>query len=328
MDLMSIPALQGNWIDLVIIVVLIYFASQAVRIGLWIILSDFLSFLTSLLIALRGYPLAAEFLRSNFTLSHSLANALGFLMVAILAEGVINYALTFVFLKLPDKYWKNWWSRSLAILPSVGEGLVLISFFLIFVISLPVSPSFKNDIFNSKIGGYLVGKTSAVETKINEVFGGVIEESLTYLTIRPGSTETIPINTGDAGLSVDSHAERQMLELVNEERVQRGLNPLGWRDETLPPAREHARDMWERQYFGHTSPDGEDVGDRLDRHGVGYFIAGENLALAPTVDTAHQGLMNSEGHRANILEPRFNQIAIGVIDNGVYGKMFVQIFTD
>jgi uncharacterized protein YkwD len=38
--------------------------------------------------------------------------------------------------------------------------------------------------------------------------------------------------------------------------------------------------------------------------------------------------MNSEGHRKNILDPEFKRLGIGVIDNGVYGKMFVQIFTD
>jgi len=68
--------------------------------------------------------------------------------------------------------------------------------------------------------------------------------------------------------------------------------------------------------------------DRLEKAGVSYSIAGENLALAPTVQTAHTGLMNSEGHRANILEPQFKRVGIGVIDNGIYGKMFVQIFTD
>jgi uncharacterized protein YkwD len=93
-------------------------------------------------------------------------------------------------------------------------------------------------------------------------------------------------------------------------------------------AREHAKDMWKRKYFGHISPEGKDVGDRLYEKNITYFIAGENLALAPTVSTAHQGLMNSPGHRANILDPQFNQVAVGVIDNGVYGKIFVQIFTD
>ena len=56
--------------------------------------------------------------------------------------------------------------------------------------------------------------------------------------------------------------------------------------------------------------------------------AGENLALAPTTEFAHEGLMNSPGHRANILNGQFRRVGIGVLDGGIYGKMFVQEFTD
>jgi uncharacterized protein YkwD len=96
----------------------------------------------------------------------------------------------------------------------------------------------------------------------------------------------------------------------------------------VPVARDYARDMWQRNYFGHVSPEGKSVADRLDEAGITFQVVGENLALAPTLTTAHIGLMNSEGHRANILEPDFKRVGIGVIDNGIYGKLFVQIFTD
>ncbi|MEK7065349.1 MAG: CAP domain-containing protein, partial [Patescibacteria group bacterium] len=78
----------------------------------------------------------------------------------------------------------------------------------------------------------------------------------------------------------------------------------------------------------HVNPEGKDAGDRLGDGGVTYFVAGENLAYAPDVATAHEGLMNSEGHRKNILEPQFRKVGIGVIDGGVYGEMFTQNFTD
>jgi uncharacterized protein YkwD len=60
--------------------------------------------------------------------------------------------------------------------------------------------------------------------------------------------------------------------------------------------------------------------------GVHYRYAGENLAGAPTVERAHTGLMNSQGHRANILNPNYTRIGVGVIDGGRYGKMFTQHF--
>ena len=60
----------------------------------------------------------------------------------------------------------------------------------------------------------------------------------------------------------------------------------------------------------------------------GQIPTAENLALAPNVDIAHKGLMNSPGHRANILSPSFGRVGIGVIDGGGYGKMFAQEFAD
>jgi uncharacterized protein YkwD len=86
--------------------------------------------------------------------------------------------------------------------------------------------------------------------------------------------------------------------------------------------------MFTRGYFSHYTPGGVSPFDRMADAGVTYVYAGENLALAPSTDLAMQGLMNSPGHRANILNPNFNKIGIGVIDGGIYGKMYSQEFTN
>ncbi len=66
----------------------------------------------------------------------------------------------------------------------------------------------------------------------------------------------------------------------------------------------------------------------MDADSITYGYAGENLALAPSTELAMQGLMNSPGHRKNILSPNFTKVGIGVMDGGIYGKMFTQEFTD
>lgn len=320
--------LSGNYIDLIILVVLSYFVSEAWRYGFWVVLADFLGFLASLLIALMGFSFAAGFLKSTFSLSHSLSNALGFLVTAGFSEAIISLILANLVKKIPGKFWKKPWNNLAGVIPALGQGLIIISFVLTLAIGLPITPKIKADISDSKIGGLLVTKTSGIEVRLKEIFGGLVEESLTYLTVKPGSNESIPLTSELRGLTVDQESEISMLKMVNEERKKRGISELVFRPETVPVARNHARDMWERQYFGHVSPDGEDIGDRLEKGNVAFTIAGENLALAPTLQTAHTGLMNSEGHRRNILDPEFKRVGIGVIDNGVYGKMFVQIFTD
>jgi uncharacterized protein YkwD len=325
---MEIFSLRFNWVDLVIILILAYFLSDSWRLGFWAILADFLGFLISLLTALFGYSFASALLQNTFSIPRSLANALGFLFVAGVTEGILSFIFTSLSSKLSRKFWKKPWSNILAVIPAIGQGIILTSFLLTLTMSLPILPKVKTDINESKIGGTLLEKTTGLESQINDIFGGLIEDSLTYLTVRPGSQEAIPLDIKGENLSVDEAAETAMLNLVNEERRKNGVSELGRRDELVPVARAHATDMWEREYFGHVSPDGEDVGDRLERSGVSYSVAGENLALAPTVQTAHNGLMNSEGHRRNILDPDFRRVGIGVIDNGVYGKMFVQVFTD
>ncbi len=119
-----------------------------------------------------------------------------------------------------------------------------------------------------------------------------------------------------------------MFSLINKERNKFGTPELIWNEKIAKITESYATYMWENHYFGHISPDGKDVGDRLRAAGINYSVAGENLALAPTVITAEGGLMNSQGHRDNILNTEFKNVGIGVIDNGIYGKIFVQAFTD
>jgi uncharacterized protein YkwD len=267
-------------------------------------------------------------IRANFSLSPSVSNALGFLITAILTEALLGNLFGHAITKVPKKYLKIKGQKILAVLPALGEGLIVVAFVLTLILGLPISPKIKISTTESKIGGYILKQTSGIENKINEVFGGVIEDSLTYFTIKPGSTERVVLEIETQELSIDEASEKEMFELINEERETVGLNKLSLGPEIVLVARAHATDMWERKYFGHISPEGNDAGDRLTKVEIQYDYAGENLALAPTVSTAHVGLMNSEGHKENILEPEYNKVGVGVIDNGIYGKMFVQVFTN
>lgn len=122
--------------------------------------------------------------------------------------------------------------------------------------------------------------------------------------------------------------EQKMVQLVNQERQKQGLAPLKVNGELVKVARAKAQDMIDKGYFGHHSPTYGSPDEMLKKFGVSYRYMGENLAGNSSVEGAHQSLMNSPGHRANILNGNFNQVGIGVVDGGPYGKMFVQLFTD
>lgn len=129
----------------------------------------------------------------------------------------------------------------------------------------------------------------------------------------------------DERLILDARAERDMLRAINSERRKRGLAPLEWCNACADVARSHSKDMYRGGYFSHENLEGEDPFDRMIAADIGYGAAGENLALAPTVEEAHEGLMRSPDHRENILRRAFDEVGIGIYQ-GPYGLMCTQVF--
>jgi uncharacterized protein YkwD len=162
--------------------------------------------------------------------------------------------------------------------------------------------------------------------KLAPVFDEAVRHTMNSLTVHPASEESVPLGFTISDAEARPDLERKMLELVNRERAKHGLRPLKADPEMTRVARAHSRDMFARGYFAHDNPDGKDPFDRMREAQVRFYAAGENLALAQTLEIAHNNLMNSPGHRANILKPEFGRLGIGILDGGFYGLMISQEF--
>ncbi|WP_404451423.1 CAP domain-containing protein [Virgibacillus necropolis] len=113
--------------------------------------------------------------------------------------------------------------------------------------------------------------------------------------------------------------EQQVVELTNNERVERGLEPLKVDVELSKMARDKSRDMSVNNYFSHTSPTHGSPFDMMESYGIDYQSAGENIARGQrTPEEVVNGWMNSEGHRKNILSPKFTHIGVGYVADGNY----------
>jgi len=108
-----------------------------------------------------------------------------------------------------------------------------------------------------------------------------------------------------------AEAEARMLALLNEARRAAGLRPLASDPELRAVALAHTQDMIAARFFGHVSPTTGMVENRLQRAGVVASIIGENVAQADGADDAHRVLMDSPGHRANMLGEKFTHVGIG-----------------
>ena len=317
-----------NWIDFIIILVFLLFAFEGWRQGFFLQVFNILGFLTALILSLAFYPPIASVLDKLFHLPKIAANPIGFLLIWLLSESLFFILLGKLFKKFLTVFGDLFVNKYFGFVPAAANASLFLAFALLFVVSLPIRPDIKQDVYNSKLGSILVSGATVLEKPLNNVFGPIAKQSLTFLTVKPEDEGSIDLQFTQNELAVDFESEKVMFALVNKERVEFGAKPLVWNENLAKIGRNHSKDMFKRGYFSHFSPEGKDVGNRLDEAGIDYTAAGENLALAPTVSRAHTGLINSPGHRRNILDPSFGEIGIGVVDGGVYGKMFTQVFTN
>jgi uncharacterized YkwD family protein len=120
--------------------------------------------------------------------------------------------------------------------------------------------------------------------------------------------------------------EQEMLNLINQARAQNNAPPLKVDMQVTNVARIKAQDMIDNNYFSHDSPKYGNPFDMLKSFGIGFIQAGENIAGNTDVQKAHTSLMNSPGHRENILNPNYTHIGLGIKNGGRYGNMFSQMF--
>ncbi|NLK37348.1 MAG: hypothetical protein GX299_04630 [Epulopiscium sp.] len=123
----------------------------------------------------------------------------------------------------------------------------------------------------------------------------------------------------------ESQYVAEVVRLVNVERAKAGLSPVT--ADTKISAAALVRSKEQVQSFSHTRPNGSSCFTVLAEQGVTYRGAGENIAMGQKTPAAvMQAWMNSEGHRANILNKNFTKIGVGYYVNG--GTAYwTQLFT-
>lgn len=124
----------------------------------------------------------------------------------------------------------------------------------------------------------------------------------------------------------DDSFTAQVVALVNEERAKAGLAPLRVDSKALAAASVRAQEI--ERSFSHTRPDGSSFDSALRQSGVSFIGAGENIAYGQrTPEEVMEGWMNSQGHRANILNKDYTTIGVGYHQNSAGTGYWTQLFT-
>ncbi len=317
-----------NWVDIIIIFVLAAYAIQGLQRGFLLGLLDLAGLVLALVVALQFYPQGVALLTPYVPLPEALLKPIAFLGLWLLSDVVVTLLLRVVGLPLRVLGRLSSLNGALGLVPGVLKGGLVVALVLALALALPLPEPVRAQISGSAVGGRLAGELGPLENSLREVFADAVMTGIAAATVHPQPDERVELPFKQAAGAVDEQAEARMLKLVNDERTQAGLPPLKLDPQLTEAARAHSRDMLAQGYFAHEDNNGKRPADRVSAAGVRWAIVGENLALAPTVDIAHQGLMNSPGHRENILSPQYHRVGIGVVDGGLHGKMFTQDFAD
>ena len=323
-----IQSIPFNIFDYIIFVTLLLYIFEDISFGIIPAAIGLAATLSSFFAGLVLYPHLSSLIVEKFSLTKGISDATSFLITTLVSFVLISGALSVVRRRyLSVKFGRKVDMAGVAVFGALSFFFIA-SFVVALLLSFPISSVIKDSIRNSMTGRFLFTRTVGIEREVRKVFGGAVEETINFLTIRPQSQESIRLNFTTTSFKIDPKSEEAMQGLITSERSKMGLSTLSQDESLKEVARLHAKDMLERGYFSHYTLEGLSPFDRLEMAKISYTYAGENLAFAPDMEIAFAGLMKSPGHRENILSPNFKKVGIGVVDAGIFGKMFVQEFSD
>ncbi len=156
-------------------------------------------------------------------------------------------------------------------------------------------------------------------------------ETISFSIYKLQETEKDDIKASKDSIIEDNQSElneeeQEVLNLINKYRNENGLEDLKIYSKLQETAKIKAKDLEKNNYFSHISPNFGVLTNLLDKNGVYYKVAGENLAGNINSKKAVEAWINSESHKNNILDEQFTYTGISVVDSSIYGKIFVQMF--
>ncbi|MBD0375809.1 MAG: CvpA family protein [Flavisolibacter sp.] len=315
-----------NVIDILLIAIVLLAAWSGWQKGFILGMRDLLVWIGSLVIAFITYPYAASFIEKYFPSLNVWTLPVAFLAMLIISRILLSILSGRLLRTIPQEAHVRHENRVLGLIPGLINGAIYATIIAALLLAFPLFDGLSTQTRNSPIASRLAQQVEWIDDKLSPVFDKALNQTMNKLTVHPNSDETVKLPYSVKSPKVREDLEAKMLDLVNEERRKEGLQPLKADPELAVVARAHSRDMFARSYFSHITPEGKSPFDRMRTAGVRFLTAGENLALAQTLSIAHTGLMNSPGHRANILNKSFGRVGIGVLDGGMYGLMITQNF--
>ncbi|PWG78112.1 CvpA family protein [Pararcticibacter amylolyticus] len=314
-----------NLIDVVLLGVIILAVRSGVKNGFVLEAVNLACWVTSIMLTFLLFPHIVSLLEETLRAKGFWVVPFSFIIVltglSLSINAVADRGLRFI----PEDVHVNRLNKGAGFLPGLMGGIIKACIVTALFLLVPFSEWLAENTRESRIAAKLTAGFTKLESVIAPGFE-MIQRSMNKTVVEPDPGKLIRLGFKVEKTEQRVDLEEEMLHLINEERRKAGRSPLQADPEMRKVALGHSADMFSRGYFSHVSPEGSSPFDRIRKAHVSFTTAGENIALAQTLKLAHEGLMNSPGHRANILSGAYGRVGIAILDGGIYGLMITQNF--
>lgn len=319
-------------IDIVVVALIALLALRGWYRGFVIEALDLVGLLVGVFLAFRLGPAVGFVVRGMTGASDAVGRFVGGVIVLI-GVGVGSAVLARMLQRRVRLPGLNMINRASGAGLAMAWGTFLATVVLSLAVILPVPPAVADQLDDSALTSILTEPEGAPQQVFGTLAGDRVVQALISLRDVFGSRRIVAADAvvefpaADAArLRRDPEAADRIFTLTNLARVEAGEDPVAWSPALSEVAYSHAADMYTSGQFSHYSERTGYLPERLADAGIVYVSAGENLALAASADEAHDGLMESPGHRRNILAADYRRMGVAVVD-GPYGLMVVQVFS-
>lgn len=315
-----------NYIDILLLAVMLASVWASVQRGFILSSLLFISWMGSLAAGFFAYSPLGALLQTIFPSIGVWAAPLAFIIAVIIARLILDIVVSRLLQLLPDRLHHYAFNKILGIVPGIINGFIWSALLAAFLLLMPVNNEVSKHTRESRLAEPLVARVSWISDKLSPVFGDALNTAVSKTAVEVSEEKPVKLPFTVEHPNIRAGLEAEMLILINKERRKSGLDTLKADPDMAVVARKHSADMFARGYFSHYTPEGLNPFERMKKGKIHFLTAGENLALAQTLAIAHDGLMRSPGHRANILNPSYGRVGIGILDGGIYGLMITQDF--
>ena len=279
-----------NYIDLILIAIVGLAVFHGWRRGFIDSTSEIMIWLGSFVLALLLSGHVARLFHLFFDVTAIWIAPLSFILMLLVGSRIIFILSDSLTRQINEQTHQHPANKIAGIIPGFLYGLLYASLLSFFLVSYPLGDA-SNETEKSRIATKLTEKPEWLEGRLSELFDDLRFKLGSSLTIHPQGKDLIKLPFKTTDIRVRKDLELRMLDLVNRERKKEGLKLLRFDEELARVARSHSKDMFERGYFSHYTPEAKSPFDRIRKEKIKFRIGkhAENIQIGQSLSKAEPG---------------------------------------